>query len=110
MLNIRVPRSQLPPNVIMKRRHRARVAPRDRIRRPIEKGRGWGFLSSLEKIAKNPLVRQIGKTALKKAVDYAPQLDNVGTCKIKNKTARKILQSDPATNLLNNLATKYSSK
>ena len=60
----RVPRSQLPPNVIMKRRYRAKAAPRGRIRRPIRKGkRGWGFLSSLKKIAKNPLVRQIGKTA-----------------------------------------------
>ena len=27
---------------------------------------------------------------------------NLGTSKIKNKTARKILQSDAATNLLNN--------
>ena len=92
MLNIKEePRSQLPPNVIMKRRYRRRAAPKGRRRRPIRKGqRGRGFLSSLKKIAKNPLVRQIGKIALKIALDYAPQLYNLGTSKIKNKTARKI--------------------
>ena len=107
----RVPRSQLPPNVITKRRYRTRAALKDRRRRPIRKGqRGRCFLSSLKKIAKNPLVRQIEKTALKKAVDYAPQLCNIGTSKIKNKTTRRILQSDAPTNLLNNLVTKYGSK
>ena len=45
-----VPRSQVPPNFIMKRRYRARTAPRGRIRRPIRKGqRGRGFLSSFKK-------------------------------------------------------------
>ena len=45
--------------------------------------------------------RQIGKTALKKAVDWTPPFYNLGTSKIKIKTARKILQSGAATNLLN---------
>ena len=53
------------------------------------------------------MVRKIGNTALKKAVNYAPQLYNLGTSKIKNKTTRNILQSDAATNLLNNLITRY---
>ena len=107
----RVPRSQLPPNVTVKRRYRTRAAPKGKRRRPIRKGqRGRGFLSSLKKIAKNLLLRQIGKTALKKAIDYAPQFSNLGTSKIKNKTTRKILQSDASTNLLNNLVTKYGSK
>ena len=62
----RVPRPQLPP--IMKRRYKARAAPRGWIRRPTRKGqRVWGLLSNLKKIAKNPLVRQIGKTAVKKS-------------------------------------------
>ena len=44
------PRSQLPPNVIMKRRYRTRAAPKGRRRRPIRKGqRGRNFLSSLQK-------------------------------------------------------------
>ena len=106
-----VARSQLPANVIMRRKYTRRAARRGRRRRPVRKGhRDWGFLSSLRKISKNPLVRQIGKTALKKAQNYAQQLYNLGTNKIKNKTARKILQSDAATNLVNNIVTKYGSK
>ena len=50
----------------------------------------------------------MGETALKKALNYAPQLYNLGTSKIKNKTARKILQSDAATNSLDNIITKYA--
>ena len=34
----RVPRSQLPPNVIMKRWYKARATPKGRRRRPIRKG------------------------------------------------------------------------
>ena len=66
------------------------------------------FSQQFKKIADNPTVRQLGKTALKKAINYAPQLYNLGASKIKNKTARKILQSDTATDLLNNFATNYS--
>ena len=45
-----IPRSQLPPKVIMKRRYRTRASPKTRRRRPIRKGQiGWGFLSSLKK-------------------------------------------------------------
>ena len=108
----RVPRSQLPPNAVMKRRHRTRTAPKGRKRRPKRKGqRGWGFLSYLKKNSKKSTRKtNRKKTALKKAVDYAPQLNNLGTSKIKNKTARKILQSDAPTTLLNNHVTKGSRK
>ena len=77
----------------MKRRYRTRAARKGRRRRLIRKGqRGRGFLSSFKKVAKNPLVRQIGKTALKKAVDYAAQLYNLGTSKIRfyNQTVLQI--------------------
>ena len=95
----------------MKRRYRTRAVPKRKRRRPIRKRqKGQGFLSSLKKIAKNPLVRQIGKTALKKAIYHTVQLYNLGTSKIKNKTARKVLQTDSASNLLNNLVTKYGRK
>ena len=88
----RAPRSQLPPDVIMKRKYKRRAAPKGRRRRPVRKGqRGRGFLSSLKKIGNNPTVRQLGKMPLKKAINYAPQLYNSGTSKIKNKTARNIL-------------------
>ena len=44
----RVPRSQLPPNVIMRRMYKTRAAPKGR-RRPIRKRqKGRGFLSSLK--------------------------------------------------------------
>ena len=85
----RVPRSQLPPNVIMKRKYKRRVAPKGRRRRPVRKGqRGRVFHSSFKE-ANNPTVRQLGKTALKKAINYAPLLYNLRANKIKNKTARK---------------------
>ena len=46
----RVPRSQLPDNVIMKRKYKTRAAAKGRRRRPVRKGqRGQGFLSSLKK-------------------------------------------------------------
>ena len=95
----------------MKRKYKRRAAPKSRRRRPVRKGqRGRGFLSSLRKMAKNPLVRHVGKTALEKSINYAPELYNLGKSKIKNKTVRKILQSDTATNLLNNVVTKYGSE
>ena len=52
----------------------------------------------IKKIANNPTVRQLRKTALEKPINYAPQLYNLGTSKIKNKAARKILQSETAAN------------
>ena len=94
--------------LLRKKKNKRRAAPKDRRIRPVRKGqRGRGFFSSFKKIDKNSLVRQIGKTALKKAVNYVPQLSNLGTSKIKNRTARNILQSDATTNILNNLVTKY---
>ena len=46
----RVLRSQLPLNVIMKKRYRTKAARKGRRRRPIRKGqRCWGFLSNLKK-------------------------------------------------------------
>ena len=63
----RVPRSQLPPNVTMKRICKRRAAPKGRRGRPVrKKQRDKGFLSSFKKIANNPSVRQLEKTALKK--------------------------------------------
>ena len=64
-----------------------RAAPKGRRIRPIRKGVG-AFLVAEKKKSKNPLLRQIGKTALKKAIDCALQLYKLGTSKIKNETAR----------------------
>ena len=49
-------------------------------------------------IAKNPLVKN---TLEKTALIYAPKLYNYKTRKIKNKAARKILQSAAAIDILN---------
>ena len=74
----------------MKRRYRTRAAPKGGRKRPIRKGqRGQGFLSSLKKIANNPPVRQIGKTALRKAREYTSQLYNLGTRKKKKQNCKK---------------------
>ena len=46
----RVPRSQLPLNIIMKKKYKRKAAPKGRRRRPVRKGqRGRGFLSGLKK-------------------------------------------------------------
>ena len=48
--NQRVPRFQLLPNVIMKRKYKRRAARKGRRRRPVRKRqRGRGFLNSLKK-------------------------------------------------------------
>ena len=65
-----------------------RAAPKGRRIRPIRKGVGAFLVAEKKKRSKNPLLRQIGKTALKKAIDCALQLYKLGTSKIKNETAR----------------------
>ena len=91
-------RSELPADVTMARRYRGRVAA-GRRRRPPRKGqRGKGFFDTLKIIAKNPLVKN---TLEKTALIYAPKLYNYKTRKIKNKAARKILQSAAAIDILN---------
>ena len=96
----RVPMSELPANITMARRYRGRVAA-GRRRRPPRKGqRGKGFFNTLKKIAKNPLVKKLGK----KALTYAPKLYNYGTSKIKNKAANKVSHSAAAKDVLNRVA------
>ena len=98
--NKRVPRSELPANVRLARRYRGRVAA-GRRRRPPRKGqRGSGFFDTLKKIAKNPLVKKLGK----KTLTYAPKLCKYGASKVENKTARKILNSAAREQLLNKVA------
>lgn len=92
----------------MRRTYKRRAAPLSRRRRAPRKGqRGRGFLSSLKKIASNPTVRALGKTAFKKAIQYAPKPYGLETSKIKNKRIRGALQSESPTNLLNNSVNKY---
>ena len=57
----KVPRSELPANVTMTSRYRGRVAAGRRRRPPRKNQRGSRFFDTLKKIAKNPLVKQLGK-------------------------------------------------
>ena len=103
----RVSRSQLLSNIIMKRKKK-RAASKGRRRRLVTKGqKGQGFLSSFKKIANNATVRQLGKTALKKAINYAPQLYNLGTSKIE-KNSKKDFTTRHSCKLIKNFVTKYS--
>ena len=81
----RVPRSELPANVTLARRYRGRVATGRRKRPPRKGQRGSGFFDTLKKIARNPLVKQLGK----KAPTYAPKLYKYAQAKLKTKQQEK---------------------
>ena len=100
----RATRAELPNNVTMRRTYRnnfakgARRIPTGRRRRGTQSGRG--LFSFMKKVVKNPILRDIARTGAK----YLPGLYKGATTKIKNKNLRKILQSDTASGLVNNLA------
>ena len=85
----RIKRSDLPPNIPMRRTYRQRAAPRNRRRRVV---RGRGIVSAVKKIITNPTVRALAK----KGFEYAPGIYHNITKRIKNKKAQKILNSDLA--------------
>ena len=89
----RIPRSELPDNIVMQRNYAQRAAPRGRRRRQ----RGRGIFDFVKKVAKNPLVRSIAK----KGIEYAPGIYNNLTKRVKNKTLKRILNSDAAHLSLN---------
>ena len=97
----RIKLSKLPPNKMLRRTKRQRAAPRGKTRLAAQQGRG--LFTTLKKIAKNPVVRKLAK----KGLSYAPQVYNYGVSKINNKTAKKILGSNAAKNLVNNFASRY---
>ena len=90
----RVPRSVLPSNKITRRTYVQRAAPRGRISRT--QG-GEGIFSVTEKIARNPTVKKITKRGLK----YAPGVYQDLTKRVKNKTLKRILNSDAVHLALN---------
>ena len=103
----RATRTELPNNITMKRTYRNNFAKGAR-RRPVRGRRnrraqsGRGLFSFMKKVAKNPILRDIARTGAK----YLPGLYQGATNKIKNKKLRKILQSDTASGLVNNLANR----
>ena len=104
----RVKRSELPDNITMRRTYRNNFAKGARKKRTggrrgrRRKQTGKGFLSSLKKLAKNPMLRDIARQGAK----YLPGLYRGGVSKIKNKNLKKILGSDVATGLVDNLSSR----
>ena len=85
----RIKRRELPAEIQMKRTYKQRPAPRGRRRRRrVNQQHGEGFLDFTKKIVKNPIFKAIAKKDL--------ELYQKATKRIKNKTLKKILESDLA--------------
>ena len=91
----RIPRDQLPLNIVMRRTYTQRAAPRGRRRRRAQQGQG--IFDFIKKVAKNPLVKSVAQQGLK----YAPAAYANLTKRVKNKTFKRILDSDMAHSMLN---------
>ena len=92
----RIRRGELPPNIVMRRTYTQRAAPRGRRRRRRAQ-QGQGIFDFVKKVARNPLVRSIAK----KGLEYAPGVYHNLTKRVKNKTLKRILDSDEAHLALN---------
>ena len=91
----RIKRSELPPNIVMRRTYTQSAAPRYRKRRRAQQGQG--IFDFVKKVARNPLVKSIAK----KGLEYAPGVYHNLTKRVKNKTLKRILNSDAAHLALN---------
>ena len=92
----RIRKGELPPNIVMTRTYRQRAAPRGRTRR-IRAQEGQGIFDFVKKVARNPLVKSIAK----KSLEYAPGVYHNLTKRVKNKTLKRIRNSDPPHLALN---------
>ena len=86
----RIPRDQLPPNIVMRRTYTQRAAPRGR--RHSRAQQGQGIFDFVKKVAGNPLVKSIAR----KRLEYVPEVYQNLTKRVKNKTSKRILNSDVA--------------
>ena len=86
----RIKRSKLPPNIVMRRTYTQRAVPRGRRHR--RRQQGQGIFDFVKKVARNPLV----KSNAKKGLEYAPEVYHNLTKRVKNKTLKRILNSDTA--------------
>ena len=89
-----IQRGELPANIVMRRTYTQRAAPRGRIRRRRVQ-QGQGIFDFVKKVAGKPLVRS-------KGLEYAPGAYQKLTKRVKNKTLKRILNSDVAHSALNN--------
>ena len=86
----RIKRSELLPNIVMRRTYTQRAAQRGRRRK--RKQQGQGIFDFVKKVARNPLVKSIAE----KGLEYAPGVYHNLTKRVKNKTLKRILNSNDA--------------
>ena len=91
----KIRRGELPPNIVMRRTYAQRAAPRGRKRRQAQQGQG--IFDFVKKVARNPLVRPVARKSLEYALGAYQNL----TKRVKNKTLKRILNSDIAHSSLN---------
>ena len=90
----KIKRSDLPPNIVMRRTYRDRAAVG---RRRVRCQQGQAMFDFIRKVAKNPLANTIAK----KGFEYAPGIYHNLSKRVKNKTLKWILNSDAAHLALN---------
>ena len=83
-------RVELPPNIVMRRTYTQRAASRGRRRRQAQQGQE--IFDFVKKVTRNLLVRSIAK----KGLEYAPGVYQNLTKRVKNKTLKRILNSEEA--------------
>ena len=88
----RIPRNELPPNIVMRRIYTQR-APHSGRR---QGQRGREIFDFVKKVARNPLV----KSTARKGLEYAPGVYQNLTKRVKSKTLKRILNSDAAHSML----------
>ena len=91
----RIKRSELPPNIVMRRTYTQRAAPRGRRRR--RRQQGHGIFDFVKKVARNLLVKPMAKQGL----EYASGVYHNLTKRVEYKTLKRILNSDAAHLTLN---------
>ena len=94
----RVPRSELPPHITIRRRYRQSARGRRRGGQ-----RDLGIFDFVKKVIKNPMVRALGRQAAK----HLPTIYNAATSRIKNDKLRQALQSHTANNPVNSVSNQF---
>ena len=91
----RIRRDQLPRNIVMRRTYTQRAGPRGRRHRRAKQGQG--IFDLVKKVVRNPLVKSFAR----KGLEYAPGVYRNLIKRVKNKTLKRILNSDAAHLALN---------
>ena len=91
----RITRDPLLPNIVMRRTYTQRAAPRGRRHKRAQQGHV--IFDFIKKVAKDPPVRSVARQRLKCAPAAYANL----TKRVKNKTLKRILDSDMAHSILN---------